>query len=108
MLRSPDTTNLRGDKMTTQLLFTFEATGCHADGALGHQHCRDALAGLLRDVFPTEHALFISLGGNMPDDAWDEEEALELLNLTSVTAEGLSWGFRYGDFGLWSAEEETG
>lgn len=78
--------------------------GCYADGAFGHDHCRARLATLirqfvdLREYDRTTHPtasedLLASLEGPMPDDAWDEIDALDLLSDST----GLYWLFDGGD-----------
>ena len=57
--------------------------GCYADAAFGHDHIRKVLgdfAGALGDK-----ELADSLYGDMPDDAWDEIEALEKMNEATET-----------------------
>ena len=58
--------------------FTKHDTGCYADGAFGHEHVRERLRDLV--WYWADNDLRESLGGPMPDDAWDEDEALEILN----------------------------
>lgn len=70
--------------------FTIHGIGCFADGVYGHQHCREKLAELLDQVdagrICTEEETQLaedisnSLRGSMPDDCWDEEAAIEILN----------------------------
>lgn len=70
--------------------------GCRADGALGHQHVRERLADLVGAVLirgadsddamtqlASRDELDRSLRSPMPDDAWDEHAALDLLNDTA-------------------------
>jgi hypothetical protein len=83
--------------------------GCYADGAFGHQHCRETLASLVQGIAERSNRwgakswgvsigeLVDSLRGDMPDDAWDEDTALEILN--EVT-EGAFWQFVDGDLCL--------
>lgn len=90
--------------------------GCHADGTFGHGYVRGRLAELVDGIttgLGSIDALVVrdSLRGPMPDDAWDEEEALDLLD--RVTAEGFCWSFRDGDLlltaegnGPWDTPEE--
>jgi hypothetical protein len=82
-------------------------TGCYADGALGHDHCRKVLAGLVEHLvgdYANGHShgelefLADSLRGPMPDDAWDEYEALNLLN--DATPDDRIWLFWDGDLML--------
>jgi hypothetical protein len=80
-------------------IFTDNDAGCHADGTFGHQHVRDTLGDLLVDASDKlDGDLLVSLQGTMPDDAWDEDEALEALQ--SVTDEGLTWELHDGDLVL--------
>jgi hypothetical protein len=65
--------------------YTSADVGCHADGAQGHQHVREILGALLGTSLSPEELtlaepLVESLRGEMPDDCWDEHEALETLN----------------------------
>ncbi len=66
--------------------------GCYADGALGHQHVRDNLAYLVRDL---GGELSDMLRGAMSDDASEEDAALDLLN--EHAPEGMVWTFSDGD-----------
>ena len=84
--------------------------GCYGDGSFGHQHCRERLAkvydrkcmGRFREDLtnPWEAEVSAALRGSMPDDAWDEDAALDALN-EAETRDYLFWGFQDGDFGLW-------
>ena len=82
--------------------------GCYADGAGGHQHCRNRLAQLVNEVCSdtaelsskVRIALVGSLEGEMPDDACDEDEALELLNQYSNKHPDTFWQFHDGDLML--------
>ena len=85
--------------------FTAQDLGCYADGCLGHDHIRATLAYLLetlsRDLILCSTSgllLSDSLLREMPDDASDEAEALELLN--EDTVEGISWLLLDGDLVL--------
>ncbi len=76
----------------------FDATdvGCHADGTFGHQHIRETLSRLIDTLdggMCNEDAqtLMESLEGDMPDDAWDEDEAIEILQQNST--DDVSWEF---------------
>ena len=85
-------------------------TGCYGDGALGHQHCRERLAEILEDTgHYSNHTKILkdSLAGAMPDDAWDEDDAIDLLNSLPISqVDGAAWGFQDGDFGLWPIEAD--
>lgn len=63
-------------------VFTVDDVGCWADGASGHGHIRAVLRSLLiaDGWYPRTDETVQSLGGPMPDDAWDEDEALDTLN----------------------------
>ena len=86
--------------------FSGEDAGVFADGTFGHSHARNRLAELVEAVDggmcnSDAQDLMESLGGPMPDDAWDEDEALDMLN--TATTEGFEWTFHDGDLML-SAE----
>ena len=91
------------------MAFTVEDAGCYADGAAGHQYCREVLAELLTDSVAHESKglrLRVSwvaetLRGAMPDDAWDEEEALD--RLSGYCDEGCYFTFDDGDLLLVAA-----
>ena len=83
--------------------FTAKDVGCYADGANGHEHTRKRLADLIWDWADVE--LRESLDGPMPDDAWDEEEALDLLNSRRCD-EGVCFYFDSGDLILGPVDEE--
>ena len=58
-----------------------QAPSCWIDGAFGHEYVRQSLwseVDMLNTGNQTE--LVRSLRGPMPDDAWDEDEAIEYLN----------------------------
>lgn len=87
--------------------------GCHADGSFGHEHARRRIANRLDIVLMNGdmisedrdkeiRELISSLKGEMPDDAWDEDAALEILN--EYTEPGQTWQFLDGDFGLYQDE----
>ena len=80
-------------------------TGCYGDGAFGHQHCRERLAEMLESTVDYCPDVVASLRSDMPDDAWDEYDALKLLNDAHPNYD-TCWGFQDGDFGLWPIEEE--
>ena len=89
-----------------------DAIGCYGDGAHGHVHIRAKLAELLDQIREggrhiDRYKLNLvtrSLQGTMPDDAWDEDAALDFLN--DEVTEGLTWGFHDGDLMLSVAEED--
>jgi hypothetical protein len=64
------------------MIYNTKHVGCWADGALGHGHIRSVLADLCdaNDHF----ALGDLLRGEMSDDAYEEEDALKMLNDRSV------------------------
>lgn len=70
-------------------VFDVRDVGQYADGSFGHNHVRARLHDLVAPYLDQEHsaddkALAYSLLNDMPGDAWDEEEALDILNLNSV------------------------
>jgi len=76
----------------------FEAgdAGCYGCDDLGHDHIRERLAALVENLGPKHlltdddaQGLCESLRGPMPDDASDEDEALEILQRNTVDA--LAW-----------------
>ena len=80
--------------------FTLDDIGCYADGTFGHTRIRGRLAelvGAIDDGMCNSEAqeLLESLGGEMPDDCWDEDRAIELLD--EATSEGLEWRLDAGD-----------
>ena len=85
-------------------MFTKGDTGCHADGTFGHSHIRTALAGLIGGYTCNKsNEAYDSLSKPMPDDAWDEDEALEILQ--SHTEPGLIWLMDSGDLMLMDESE---
>jgi len=66
--------------------YTKTDVGCYADGAHGHEYCRNRLASLLqaaKDALPSlalSTDLIASLQGDMSDDASEEYGALAILN----------------------------
>ena len=81
--------------LTERAFFTDWEPGCYADGAFGIQHVRDTLAWMLEECGVTDRKLLESLRGEMPDDAWDEYEALSELDARSP--EGWGWWLEAGD-----------
>lgn len=82
------------------LTFSREDCGVYADGAFGHSHIRNRLAELVKAVdngaLGSEFAdVAESLVGDMPDDCWDEDRAIEFLD--AVTAPNLAWVLDGGD-----------
>jgi hypothetical protein len=87
--------------------FKEEDVACWADGSLGHEHVRERLASIIEDNIPedsdfsaplfTRDELIESLRSEMPDDAWDEFEAIDMLNQPEITEEGLVWWIEGGD-----------
>lgn len=91
------TTNL--DIPQEQRFFGPDDVGCHADDTFGHQHVRNTLAALIETLDgglgnEDAQALQESLEGTMPDDAWDEIEALDILQQN--TTDDLSWELEGG------------
>ena len=81
--------------------YTKADVGCHADGAAGWDHVRDVLADL---VEPFDGAIATALRAEMSDDAWEEYEALDVLN--SQCVEGCYFDFVNGDLLLVDEAEE--
>lgn len=77
--------------------------GCWADGASGHAYVRGQIAATLNNFGFEDSELIQSLQGPMPDDAWDEYEAIDWLD-SNAPVEGGWWGFWDGDFGCWEEE----
>ena len=70
--------------------------GCYADGTFGHDYVRGSLRGLLESYIPDcDPKVLESLASAMPDDAWDEDEAMGLLN--TKAPDGMCWGLLGGD-----------
>jgi hypothetical protein len=94
--------------MRPLIYFGLEDIGCFADGAFGHQHCRNTLANLVdyidqrRLVSREFETLSRSLRGEMPEDAWDEYEALDLLN--EHCDPRVAFAFEWGDLILGEVE----
>ena len=95
------------------MVFDTADMGCHADGANGHEHVRARLAELVEVVSENTiadervddvEAVIASLRGTMPDDAWDENEALEILECH--TAEAVTWLFEDGCLILTDVDED--
>ena len=87
--------------------FGADDVGVHADGTFGHEHVRARLSQLVMAVDgdmgnPGPQELAISLEGPMPDGAWDEEEAIDMLNF--ATDEDFEWEMFEGDLRLASLE----
>lgn len=91
--------------------------GCYADGTFGHQHCRSVLADLVQNIarranrtsastFPvcSMSDLERSLRSDMPDDAWDEFDAIDILN--GYCADGVAFEFVGGDLVLMALDNE--
>lgn len=71
------------------IVFGLQDVGCYAEGCFGHDHARARLADLLQATYPAEHpetpedvaeVLAALQGGEMSDDAWEEQAAIDLLN----------------------------
>lgn len=75
--------------------FKGAGVGCWGDGTFGHKHVRERLSILVREA---DGELADSLLGDMPDDAWDEDAALDILN--EQTAVDFVWEFVDGDLML--------
>jgi hypothetical protein len=77
--------------------------GCYGDGALGHQHTREACAAKVEEIFvasPERDAVIAALRGEMSDDASEEDDACDMLN-EACGYRAVAWGWQDGDFGLW-------
>ena len=89
--------------------FTTADIGCHADGTFGIKHLRevleDLLDGLALSGFPVDPEVAQSLLGPMPDDAWDELEAIEILQDATEPGCGLYWTMDSGDLLLVQEED---
>jgi hypothetical protein len=81
-------------------LFGLSDAGCHADGAFGHEHVRDRIAGLLLLLHPAGEdgphgELIAALAGEPSDDAYEESEALDRLN--AACSRAVYWELDAGD-----------
>lgn len=85
----------------TRKLYGASDVGCYVDGAFGHAHRRARLAELVADCGDTE--LVESLQGDMPDDAWDEDAAVDWLQ--EQTVDGYVWVSDCGDLCLCTEKE---
>jgi hypothetical protein len=88
---------------TKAIAFTKDDIGCYADGCYGWDHVRETLADLIDQIDGTPD-LIASLNGEMPDDAGDEYEALDVLN--DATEAGLIWTFDNVDLLLMEADND--
>ena len=90
-------------------LYTAKDAGCYADGAYGHNHCRDVLAELFavcqqrtgvapEGAWETERGL----AGEGSDDLHEEDDAIDYLN---TVTEGATWQYVDGDLMLVANEE---
>ena len=99
-------------------MFTQADVGCHVDAAFGSDHRRARLIDLVNSLPPTQAipgtiigensqefrvGLLESLAGPTPDDAWDEDAAIDLLS--EVTEPGLVWIMDAGDLILTTEDE---
>lgn len=85
--------------------------GLYGDASLGSDHVRARIADLLEDacgVTDKTREILESLAGGMPDDAWDEDEAQDLLNESEHTPRHCYWGYDDNGmgFGLWEDGNE--
>lgn len=69
--------------------------GCHADSSLGHAHVRAVLADLVRTYCNAPDVVH-ALNGEMSDDAWEENDALAMLN-DDACSHGVYFDFVDGD-----------
>lgn len=87
--------------------YTIANRGCYGDGAHGHQHVRNRLAHLVAELGRINQDridLIASLQGPMPDDASDEDYALDLL-CADACAESCMFVLDSGDLLLVSTDE---
>jgi hypothetical protein len=82
-----------------QRFFELGDVGTYADDAFGHQYLRNRLAELILTLDgdmcnETAMDLVSSLEGDMPDDASDEYEALDILQQN--TTDDASWEIEQG------------
>ena len=103
-------------------IFTRQDAGCYADSTFGHDHIRMRLADILELMtldsqaaghpthtdYSERYDIFTSLRRAMPDDAWDENKALDYLNRDYVTADNVVWEFYCGDLCLVAWDQEEG
>lgn len=88
-------------------LFGPEDIGCYGSGLLGHDHVRERMATLVKTHCandPEAGDILRALREPMSDDAWEEDEALGLLD-TRCTAD-VVFMLRDGDLMLESLEDE--
>lgn len=75
--------------------------GCYAEGGFGRQHIRERLAGLVAASAQGRAEwgeVVEALQGEMSDDAWEEDAAIDMLN--AQTEAGIAWFFQDGDLVL--------
>lgn len=77
--------------------------GCHADGALGHQHVRAVLADLVASYCKAPE-LVRALNGAESDDGSEDYEAIDLLNATACEPD-VCFAFEDGDLMLRTCRE---
>lgn len=82
---------------------------CYADRAFGDRYVRDRMADLIdligwRGESRARNDILVkSLRGAIPDDGWDEDEGIEVLN--THTDDGLKWVFVEGSLVLLDLSE---
>ncbi len=101
--------------MKSMIIWTEDDADVYGSGYHGHAHtrgrCADVLSYTLRRARvsradePDCWALVDALRGEMSDDAREELDACEALEVW--TAPDVYWDWCDGDFGLWSSEEDT-
>lgn len=85
--------------------------GRYGNGAYGHQHTREMCASQMAFVWavvdtPRPTDVIDALCSVASDDLREERAACVWLNLY-VPLKNHTWGWRDGDFGLWSNEEDA-
>ncbi len=92
-------------------IYTAKDEGCIADGANGHAYVRQRLWDVLNDTHvkdPKEHntqdLCLAQLAAEMSDDAWEEDEAIDLLN-EHATDGDVCFLFEDGDLKLRRTDE---
>jgi len=83
-----------------KIRFTKADIGCYSDSVNGHEWLRQRLASMVQEC---DAEIAKSLRGEMPDDSWDEDAALDLLN--EHTDNDLVWTFYDGNLMLTPIED---
>lgn len=84
--------------MTTKTHRTFGKSeiGCHADGAFGHDHCREVLARILMECTGLQTETVEALLLDPTDDFGEEDDAIDWLN-QNACSDGVWFEFENGD-----------